>query len=373
MSAVTAAPGLDHFLVELDDVQTRLAAIDPRAYDRTRNNLDGATTWCGPFLTHGVISTSDVAQAVLAKHPAKSCYRLLFELAWREFFHRTWQLEGDAIFADMRCSQQGVQHKLPPTALLNGTTGIEAIDATVRHLAQEGTMHNHARMWVAATACNLAHTHWLEPARWLHYHLLDGDLASNTLSWQWVAGTFSNKRYIANQASLNRYAGTDQHGTWLDVCYEELLTLELPEALHARQAPELESTLPGISLDELTLTQGAPLALHSIWHLDPRWRRDIDQHIVFLDADLIRHWPMAAHRWQLIAHWAERCGATLVHGSIAGLHDRFSQIDVVCREYPASNSWPGSVEPRNWLYPMPDEPFPSFSKYWKQVKGSVGL
>ncbi len=82
---------------------------------------------------------------------------------------------------------------------------------------------------------------------------------------------------------------------------------------------------------------------------------------------------MAAHRWQLIAHWAERCDATLVHGSVAALHDRFSQIDVVRREYPACDSWPGSVEPRNWLYPMPDEAFPSFSKYWKQVKGSVGL
>ncbi len=373
MNAIANAPGLDHFRVEFDEVLARLSDIDPRAYDRTRNNLDGATTWCGPFLTHGVICTSDVAQAVLEKHPTKSCYRLLFELAWREFFHRTWQLEGDAIFTDMRGAQQGVQHTLPPAAVLRGATGIEAVDATVQHLVHEGTMHNHARMWVAAIACNLAHTHWLEPARWLHYHLLDGDLASNTLSWQWVAGTFSDKRYIANQDNLNRYAGTNQHGTWLDVSYDELLTQELPEALHTRQEPDLPSALPGITLNELTLNHGSPLALHSIWHLDPRWRRDIDQHIVFVDADLARCWPMAAHRWRLIAHWAEHCGATLVHGSVAALHDRLNRIDVVRREYPACDSWPGNVESRNWLYPMPDSAFPSFSKYWKQVKASVGL
>ncbi|ASJ70698.1 FAD-binding domain-containing protein [Granulosicoccus antarcticus] len=373
MSAVITAPGLDHFLVEINEVLARLADIDPHEYDRTRNYLDGATTWCGPFLTHGVISTSDVAQAVLAKHPAKSCYRLLFELAWREYFHRNWQLEGDAIFTDMRHAQPGVQHNHAPTALLNGATGIEAIDTTVQHLLYEGTLHNHARMWVAAIACNLAHTHWLEPARWLHYHLLDGDLASNTLSWQWVAGSFSDKQYIANQENLNRFAGTEQQGSWLDVSYEELPTLALPEALQLRQAPNLESSLPGIPLDELTLEHDAPLALHSIWNLDPRWRTDINQHIVFVDAELNTRWPMAAQRWQLIEHWAQRCGAILVHGSIEALHHHLSGSEVVRLEYPACDSWPGTVEPRNWLYPLPAEAFPSFSKFWKQVKGSAGL
>ncbi len=254
-----------------------------------------------------------------------------------------------------------------------GKTGFPIVDAGMRELWATGWMHNRVRMIVGSFLVKDLLIPWQQGAAWFWDTLVDADLAANSASWQWVAGTFSDKRYIANQDNLNRYAGTDQHGTWLDVSYDELLTLELPEALHERQAPELESALPGIRLDELTLTHGAPLALHSIWNLDPRWRRDIDQRIVFVDADLTTRWPMAAQRWQFIAHWAERCGATLVHGSVAALHDRIAEIDVVCIEYPACDSWPGTVEPRNWLYPMPDEAFPSFSKYWKQVKGSVGV
>ena len=49
-------------------------------------------------------------------------------------------------------------------------------------------MHNHARMWLASVACHLAGADWRAGAAWFQHHLLDGDLASNALSWQWVAG-----------------------------------------------------------------------------------------------------------------------------------------------------------------------------------------
>jgi deoxyribodipyrimidine photo-lyase len=366
-------PRADHFCVELDDIHARLAHIDPAAYDKTRNHLAGATTWLGPFLTHGVISTTAVATAVRSRHPDDACYRLLFELGWREFFHRTWQHQGDAIFTDMRGPQKGVQAESPPRALMQGNIGIDAIDASIQHLIQHGTMHNHARMWVAAIACNLAHTHWREPARWLHYHLLDGDLASNTLSWQWVAGTFSNKRYIANQDNINRYSGSEQQGTWLDLSYEQLPDASLPDSL-TEQAVAHYSPPPSLeAIEDLQLAPGTPLALRSIWNLDPHWRRDIKHHIVFIDCELYERWPLSENRWKLITHWADRSGAALFTGTSQRLTARLAQHEVVRQEYPACNAWPGTVEPRNWLYPMPEKSFNSFFAFWKQVKGSVGF
>ena len=232
------APAAGHFHVDLEDVLNRVRAIDPRAYERGRNDLDGASTWLGPFITHGVISTRDVAELVLEGRTAKECEKLLNELGWREFFHRTWQLEGERIFGDLRHPQDNARSEVPPAAVLDADTGVDGIDVPIRHVVAEGTMHNHARLWTAAVTTRFARTWWLEPARWLHFHLLDGDLASNHLSWQWVAGTSRAKPYVMNQDNVDKFAGTDQHGTWLDVSYEELDALALPKERSARRAPD---------------------------------------------------------------------------------------------------------------------------------------
>ena len=243
MSYTVPAPALDHFLCDTDEVLARIDAIDPHAYDRSRNDLDGATTWLGPFLTHGITDTREVAGRVLEPPGGEprspgDCYRLLFELGWREFFHRTWQLEGEEVFGDMHRGQSGVASEKPPRAVLGADTGVDVVDAAIAHLLEHGTMHNHARMWTAAITCNIGRSGWWQGARWLHHHLLDGDLASNTLSWQWVAGTFSNKRYLANQENVDKFSKTRQSGSWLDVSYDELASLSPPERFAERAEPD---------------------------------------------------------------------------------------------------------------------------------------
>ena len=83
-------------------------------------------------------------------------------------------------------------------------------------------MHNHLRMYVASIVCNVAQSHWINPARWMYYYLLDADWASNSLSWQWVAGSNSNKKYFANQDNINKYCLTTQKGTFLDLDYQKI-------------------------------------------------------------------------------------------------------------------------------------------------------
>lgn len=377
------APLAEHFHVDLAAVLDRVRAIDPRAYARGRDALDGAATWLSPFITHGIISTRDVGEIVRESHDAQASEKLLNELGWREFFHRTWQLEGERIFGDLKHPQDNVRSEVTPSAVLDGDTGVDGIDVPIRHVIAEGTMHNHARLWTAAVTTRFGRTWWLEPARWLHFHLLDGDLASNHLSWQWVAGTSRAKPYVMNQANVNRFAGTDQHGTWLDVAYEALDTLALPKDRAARRAVDyagfdardtMMPQLPGRHLaDEPdALVAGTPVALRSIWNLDPRWREDLDRQIVFIDVDHALDWPMSAKRWALVEHWADQCGATVLHGSLDELRAAAADTDVVRREYPACDGWPGTVEERPWLYPMPGMPFPSFTKFWKQVKGTQG-
>jgi len=363
-------PDSADYQCSMEHILQRLSSIDARAYDKTRNHLDGAVTWLSPFITHGITSTAEVASVVLRNSKPRSCYRLLYELAWREYFHRVWQSEESAIFNDLKQTQSPVASNQIPTAFLDVNTGIDVVDSCVNALYERGLMHNHARMWTAAMICNMAQTHWKEPARWLHYHLLDGDLASNTLSWQWVAGSYSHKKYVANQDNVNKYSGQTQTGSWLDVPYEAFDDFPIPEALSERG----ECTYSAIPDDitELPIQKG-DVALRSIWQLNPRWQHDMDNHIVFVDRDLHEQWPMSAKRWELIQYWAGQCNARVYKGNLNDLTLALGSANVVRERYTACADWPGSVLPDQWLYPLPEKPYSSFSQYFKQVKSAVGL
>ena len=94
----------------------------------------------------------------------------------------------------------------------------------MRGLYATGMLHNHARMWLASYVVHVRKVHWRAGADWLYGHLLDGDLASNHLSWQWVAGTGSAKPYLFNAENVARFAPAAWHspGSVIDTSYEAL-------------------------------------------------------------------------------------------------------------------------------------------------------
>ena len=114
-------------------------------------------------------------------------------------------------------------HELPAD-IREARTGVPVIDCAVRALYATGTLHNHARMWLASYVVHHRKVHWRAGADWLYGHLLDGDLASNHLSWQWVAGTGSRKPYLFNADNVARYAPAEWHspGSVVDASYAEL-------------------------------------------------------------------------------------------------------------------------------------------------------
>ena len=102
-----------------------------------------------------------------------------------------------------------------PEDIRTGTTGLACMDAfSPRKLRQTGYLHNHARMWLAAYIVHWRGVRWQAGARWFLSHLLDGDPASNNLSWQWVASTFSHKPYLFNRENLERFT----HGVYCEQC-----------------------------------------------------------------------------------------------------------------------------------------------------------
>ncbi len=230
MNTASATAANDLFPATHAEALRRLDIVDPAEYARSRNALDGATTGLSPYLTHGVITLREAVARLLQRRRLGFDDKLCFELAWREFFQHVWNHEGERVLQDLRPAGLWPGRYTPalPADIREGRSGVPAIDAAVRQLYATGYLHNHARMWLASYVVHLRKVHWRAGADWLYGHLLDGDVPSNHLSWQWVAGTFSTKPYLFNAENVARYAplpafkAWQSRGTVIDQPYEAL-------------------------------------------------------------------------------------------------------------------------------------------------------
>ena len=137
-----------------------------------------------------------LADLAAARHAAGAgTSRLASELCWREFYaDLLWRHPGSA-WADAAPGLAGLAYDSGPVtdrlvdAWRRGRTGYPFVDAGMRELRATGWMHNRARMVTASFLTKDLHVWWPVGARHFDEHLLDGDVASNSHGWQWVAGT----------------------------------------------------------------------------------------------------------------------------------------------------------------------------------------
>ena len=193
------------YLLSYSEILEQIDTIDPTAYAQTGNLLDGAVTKLSPYISRGIVTLPQVRDRLLTNHSAKDCGLLLQELAHREYFQNVWWEKDDEIFADLHCQRDDWIHNDLVTALIDANTDISTIDTGIKKLYDTGYMHNQLRLGVATIACNIAGAHWYNMGRWLYYYLIDGDLATNFLSWQGVAGISIEQRKIINQALINDF------------------------------------------------------------------------------------------------------------------------------------------------------------------------
>jgi deoxyribodipyrimidine photo-lyase len=182
-----------------------LARVEPVAYNRTRNFLNGKVSRLSPYFRHGMISLQEAAEMAMKKSNG-GAYKFMFELAWRDFWRRVWFARGAGIRRSIEEPKVPIGSRALPADIRDGTTGLPCMDGFVRDLTETGYVHNHARMWFASYVVHHRKVEWSQAADWYYGELLDGDWASKHLSWQWVASTFSHKPYIFNKENLERYS-----------------------------------------------------------------------------------------------------------------------------------------------------------------------
>ncbi|CAN1496679.1 Cryptochrome/DNA photolyase, FAD-binding domain containing protein [Methylophilaceae bacterium] len=183
----------------------RLAHMQPLAYGKNRNFLDGQVTRLSPYLRHGCLNLGEAIQAT--KQLASSgADKLLFEFAWRDYWRKVWYAHGHAIASDMEPEKVRLRRLPVNDDVQAAATGLPCMDHFVQTLKQSGYLHNHARMWLASYLVHWRGVDWRAGASWMQRLLLDGDQASNNLSWQWVASTFGSKPYFFNKENLSKYS-----------------------------------------------------------------------------------------------------------------------------------------------------------------------
>jgi deoxyribodipyrimidine photo-lyase len=188
-----------------------LQKVDPAKYGKTRNFFSGAVTRLSPYIRYGVLSLREIRDYVFEHVQNRDeATKLINELGWRDYWRKLYVKLGDGIWQDQEEYKTGYSAKdyTPdlPDDIRQSNTGRVCVDSFSRDLRETGYLHNHARMWLAAYIIHWQHIRWQTGARWFLEHLLDGDPASNNMSWQWVASTFSQKPYFFNRENLERYS-----------------------------------------------------------------------------------------------------------------------------------------------------------------------
>jgi deoxyribodipyrimidine photo-lyase len=366
------------FPTDYNSIIEKINEINPVKYSKTRNFLTGQVTYLSPYISRGVISTKQVMDIVLKNgFSFFESEKFIQELAWREFYQKVWQYKKEHIWDDLKQEQPDVKHYEMLSSLINANTGIQIIDEQINRLYETGYMHNHVRMYLASIACNVGKAHWLKPAKWLYYHLLDGDVASNNCSWQWVAGSFSSKKYYCNQENINKYTNTHQTNSFLANSYEHIANMQLPDSLTTVATLELPTILPDTKTLSLDLTK--PTLIYNSYNLDPNWRANENvNRVLLLEPNHFAANPVSENVVNFIIGLSKNIpGLQVFVGEMAEILTLYKETDleikdvIISKEHPAFEYYPGIKDSRDWMFPSVVGNFSSFFIFWKQCVQSI--
>jgi deoxyribodipyrimidine photo-lyase len=355
------------FPTDLPSIYQRLENLDLVDYCKTRNFSNGTVSYLSPYISRGVLSTKQILSIVAKKNLAFHDIEIFIkELMWRDYFQRVWIHCN--IDIDIKHKQIDVLSHLMPRAIVKAQTGIESIDKGIELLYETGYMHNHLRMYTASFACNTLKYHWNLPAQWMYYHLLDGDWASNACSWQWVCGSFSSNKYFANQDNINKYTGSTQKNSLLDVSYDDIERVIPPAELLFSSFQTFDVTYPIIKMDSFDNTR--PTFLYNYYNLDATWRSEKSgNRVLMIEPDVFEKYPISDKCMQFMLDLAQNVPNMLVFvGSFEEFKTAYKPIELYYKEHPLAGYYNGTRDKRDWICEDFDEYYPSFFQYWKRCE-----
>ena len=179
-----------------------------RNFDFGHNKRDNVSC-LSPYITHGVLNEVEVIKKSLAKSSFSKNEKFIQEVLWRTYW-KGWLELRPSVWSDYIISLNNIREKYreDPNYLkaIEGKTNIECFDEWVKELKTYNYLHNHTRMWFASIWIFTLDLPWQLGAELFLKHLYDGDAASNTLGWRWVAGIQTQgKHYLASEWNIKKF------------------------------------------------------------------------------------------------------------------------------------------------------------------------
>ncbi len=162
-----------------------------------------------PYITHGTICESEIIKKVLSKHQFSKSEKFIQEILWRIYWKGWLELRPN-VWNDYltEIKDLSIKHKnnIDYKNAINGNTKIECFNEWVNELKEHNYLHNHVRMWFASIWIFTLNLPWQLGADFFLKNLFDGDAASNTLGWRWVAGIQTQgKNYLASEWNIKKF------------------------------------------------------------------------------------------------------------------------------------------------------------------------
>ncbi len=162
-----------------------------------------------PYVTHGVLNEIEIIKKSLAKFSFSKNEKFIQEVLWRTYWKGWLELRPN-VWTDYLVSLNSIREKFGDNKeylnAIEGNTNIECFNEWVKELKENNYLHNHTRMWFASIWIFTLDLPWQLGAEFFMQHLYDGDAASNTLGWRWVAGVQTQgKHYLASEWNIKKF------------------------------------------------------------------------------------------------------------------------------------------------------------------------
>lgn len=239
-------------LERLDNFVARTGAhyASHRNYDYGPQHRSSVSA-LSPWIRHRLIIEEEVLRKTLAHHGPRAATKFIEEVFWRGYF-KGWLEQHPSVWTSYQTGLQAALATLKTDAVRNldyndaiaGRTGIACFDHWCQELESTGYLHNHARMWFASIWIFTLRLPWELGADFFLRHLIDGDPASNTLSWRWVGGLHTKgKTYLARASNIasftnGRFEPTGQLATHAAPLCEDAEHPFVPLSQPVSQVPE---------------------------------------------------------------------------------------------------------------------------------------
>ena len=162
-----------------------------------------------PYITHGIINEQEVIQKALSKFSFSKNEKFIQEVLWRTYWKGWLELRPNVwtvYLVELNQIKNKFQNNQNYLSAIEGKTSIDCFNEWVKELKENNYLHNHTRMWFASIWIFTLELPWQLGAEFFMQHLYDGDAASNTLGWRWVAGVQTQgKHYLASEWNIKKF------------------------------------------------------------------------------------------------------------------------------------------------------------------------